>query len=386
MSEQKHGFGTKAIHAGQSPDPTTGAIMTPIYQTSTYVQEAPAVHKGYAYARGKNPTRVALESCLASLENAQYCLCFSSGMGAADTIIKLLQPGDEVIATDDLYGGTYRMFTKVFAKYGIVFHFVDMHDTALVQSKINDRTKMIWIETPTNPMMKIIDIIAYTQLAKTHGLISVVDNTFASPYLQNPLDLGAHIVMHSATKYLGGHSDVVMGALMTNDKALYDELAFITNSCGPVPGPQDAFLVLRGVKTLHLRMRAHCENGRAVALFLKSHPKVGKVYWPGFEDHPNHLVAKQQMRDFGGMISFTLKSDSFAEAAILAQSLRVFSLAESLGGVESLVGHPASMTHASIPRDERIKTGLVDSLLRLSVGVEDIEDLIRDLEQALTRV
>jgi cystathionine gamma-lyase len=386
MSEQKYGFGTKAIHAGQSPDPSTGAIMTPIYQTSTYVQEAPAVHKGYAYARGKNPTRVALESCLASLENAQYCLCFSSGMGAADTIIKLLQPGDEVIATDDLYGGTYRMFTKVFAKYGIVFHFVDMHDTALVQSKINDKTKMIWIETPTNPMMKIIDVIAYTQLAKAHDLISVVDNTFASPYLQNPLDLGADIVMHSATKYLGGHSDVVMGTLMTNVKALYDELAFITNSCGPVPGPQDAFLVLRGVKTLHLRMRAHCENGRAVAHFLKSHPKVGKVYWPGFEDHPNHLVAKQQMRDFGGMISFTLKSDSFEEAAVLAQSLRVFSLAESLGGVESLVGHPASMTHASIPREERIKTGLVDSLLRLSVGVEDIEDLIQDLEQALARL
>ena len=386
MSQLKQGFGTKAIHAGQSADPTTGAIMTPIYQTSTYVQEAPAVHKGYAYARGKNPTRTALEGCLAALENAAHCLCFSSGMGAADTIIKLLNPGDEVIATDDLYGGTYRMFTKVFAKYGIVFHFVDMHDLDLVQKTINDKTRMIWIETPTNPMMKIIDIALYTGLAKQHGLISVVDNTFASPYLQNPLDLGADIVMHSATKYLGGHSDVVMGTLMTNNKTYYDELAFITNSCGPVPGPQDAFLVLRGVKTLHLRMKAHCENGKAVAQFLRNHPKVGKVYWPGFEDHPNHDVAKRQMRDFGGMISFTLKSDSFDEASKLAQALQVFSLAESLGGVESLVGHPASMTHASIPREERIKTGLVDSLLRLSVGVEDQEDLIADLAQALAQV
>jgi cystathionine beta-lyase len=386
MSQLKQGFGTKAIHAGQSADPTTGAIMTPIYQTSTYVQEAPAVHKGYAYARGKNPTRTALEGCLAALENAAHCLCFSSGMGAADTIIKLLNPGDEVIATDDLYGGTYRMFTKVFAKYGIVFHFVDMHDLDLVQKTINEKTRMIWIETPTNPMMKIIDIAMYTGLAKQHGLISVVDNTFASPYLQNPLDLGADIVMHSATKYLGGHSDVVMGTLMTNNKAYYDELAFITNSCGPVPGPQDAFLVLRGVKTLHLRMKAHCENGKAVAQFLRNHPKVGKVYWPGFEDHPNHEVAKRQMRDFGGMISFTLKSDSFDEASKLAQALQVFSLAESLGGVESLVGHPASMTHASIPRAERIKTGLVDSLLRLSVGVEDQEDLIADLAQALAQV
>jgi cystathionine gamma-lyase len=386
MSQMKQGFGTKAIHAGQSADPTTGAIMTPIYQTSTYVQEAPAVHKGYAYARGKNPTRTALEGCLAALENAAHCLCFSSGMGAADTIIKLLNPGDEVIATDDLYGGTYRMFTKVFAKYGIVFHFVDMHDLELVQSTINDKTRMIWIETPTNPMMKIIDIALYTSLAKQHGLISVVDNTFASPYLQNPLDLGADIVMHSATKYLGGHSDVVMGTLMTNHKAYFEELAFITNSCGPVPGPQDSFLVLRGLKTLHLRMKAHCENGKAVAQFLRNHHKVGRVYWPGFEDHPNHEVAKRQMRDFGGMISFTLKSDSFDEASKLAQALQIFSLAESLGGVESLVGHPASMTHASIPREERIKTGLVDSLLRLSVGVEDQEDLIADLEQALAQV
>lgn len=380
------GFGTRAIHAGQEPDPTTGAIMTPIYQTSTYVQEAPAQHKGYAYARGKNPTRVALESCLASLENAAHCLCFSSGMGAADTIIKLLNPGDEVIATDDLYGGSYRMFTKVFAKYGIQFHFVDMHDKAAVDALINPKTKMLWIETPTNPMMKIIDIAYCTALGKKHNLISVVDNTFASPYLQNPLDLGADIVMHSATKYLGGHSDVVMGALMTNNKEYYDQLAFITNSCGPVPGPQDSFLVLRGLKTLHLRMKAHCANGKLVAEFLRSHPKVGKVYWPGFADHPNHDVASRQMKDFGGMISFTLKSDSFDEASKLAQSLLVFSLAESLGGVESLVGHPASMTHASIPKTEREKTGLVDSLLRLSVGVEEGEDLVNDLRQALEKI
>ncbi|MFM7813185.1 MAG: trans-sulfuration enzyme family protein, partial [Flavobacteriales bacterium] len=336
-----------------------------------------------AYARGKNPTRVALESCLAALEDAKHALCFSSGMGAADTIIKLLNPGDEVIATDDLYGGTYRMFTKVFAKYGIKFHFVDMHQTDQVKSLMSAQTKMIWIETPTNPMMKIIDIEYYTALAREHGCISVVDNTFASPYLQNPIALGADIVMHSATKYLGGHSDVVMGALMTNRDDLYEQLAFITNSCGPVPGPQDSFLVLRGVKTLHLRMRAHCENGRAVAHFLAAHEKVGKVYWPGFEDHPNHAVAKRQMRDFGGMISFTLKSDSFEDASKLAQHLQVFSLAESLGGVESLVGHPASMTHASIPREERMRTGLVDSLLRLSVGVEDVDDLIDDLRQAL---
>ncbi|MFM1999168.1 MAG: hypothetical protein RL204_1115 [Bacteroidota bacterium] len=379
-------FGTKAIHAGQEPDPTTGAIMTPIYQTSTYVQEAPGQHKGYAYARGKNPTRVALESCLAALENANHGLCFSSGMGAADAIVKLIRPGQEVIATDDLYGGTYRMFTKVFANYGIIFHFVDMHDLDAVEKLINKNTRMLWLETPTNPMMKIIDIEALVNIGKKHNVLSMVDNTFASPYLQNPLDMGADIVMHSATKYLGGHSDVVMGALMTNDKDLYDQLAFIANSCGATPGPMDSFLVLRGVKTLHLRMKAHCENGRAVAEFLSKHPKVGKIYWPGFPSHPNHEVAKKQMRDFGGMISFTLKSDSFEDASKLATSVKVFSLAESLGGVESLISHPASMTHASIPREERIKTGLVDSLLRLSVGVEDTEDLIADLEQALSKV
>jgi cystathionine beta-lyase/cystathionine gamma-synthase len=378
-------FGTKAIHAGQHPDPTTGAIMTPIYQTSTYVQAAPGQHKGYAYARGKNPTRVALEECLAALENAKYGICFSSGMGAADAIIKLLNPGDEVIATDDLYGGSYRMFTKVFAKYGIQFKFVDMHDVDGLKALISSQTKMIWVETPTNPMMKIIDIEAMVNIAKDYNLISVIDNTFASPYLQNPIDLGADIVMHSATKYLGGHSDVVMGAICTSHDALYEQLAFIANSCGATPGPQDSFLVMRGLKTLHVRMDRHCSNGKAVAHFLKNHPKVGKVYWPGFEEHPNHLVAKKQMKDFGGMISFSLKNDSFKSASALASSMKVFSLAESLGGVESLIGHPASMTHASIPKEERIKTGITDSLLRLSVGIEDEEDLIQDLAQALDK-
>ena len=379
-------FGTKAIHAGQEPDPTTGAIMTPIYQTSTYVQEYPGVHKGYAYARGKNPTRVALERCLAELENAKHGLCFSSGMGAADAIIKLLVPGDEVIATDDLYGGSYRMFTKVFAKYGIVFHFVDMHDFDLLEKTVNEKTKMLWVETPTNPMMKIIDIERCVALAKKHNLISVIDNTFASPYLQNPLDMNADIVMHSATKYLNGHSDVVMGALCTNDDNLYEQLAFIANSCGATPGPQDSFLVLRGLKTLHVRMERHCSNGDVVANFLANHPKVEKVYWPGFPSHPNHEVAKKQMRDFGGMISFSLKGDRFEDASTLAQNVRVFSLAESLGGVESLLGHPASMTHASIPKAEREKSGITDSLLRLSVGIEDAEDLIEDLTNALNAI
>jgi cystathionine gamma-lyase len=386
MNSDKTHFGTRAIHAGQHPDPSTGAIMTPIYQTSTYVQESPGVHKGYAYARGKNPTRVALEGCLASLENAQYGLCFSSGMGAADAVIKLLNPGDEVIATDDLYGGSYRMFMKVFAKYGIKFHFVDMHKPEAVKALINTSTKLLWLETPTNPMMKIIDIGFYVGLAKEHKLITLVDNTFASPYLQSPLDMGADIVLHSATKYLGGHSDVVMGALCTNNKDHYDALAFIANSCGAVPGPMDSFLVLRGLKTLHVRMDRHCTNGRAVAEFLKSHPKVAKVFWPGFSDHPNHEVAKKQMKDFGGMISFSLKNDSFETAAQFAKSLHVFSLAESLGGVESLIGHPASMTHASIPKEERERTGVVDSLLRLSVGIEDERDLIADLDQALSLV
>jgi len=376
-------FATKAIHAGQEPDPTTGAIMTPIYQTSTYVQESPGKHKGYAYARGKNPTRTALEKCIASLENAKHGLCFSSGMGASDAIIKLLRPRDEVIAVDDIYGGSYRMFEKIFSPFGIKFHYVDMGDTENIKKAINDKTKMLWVETPTNPMMKIIDIVICAKIAKEKNLILVVDNTFASPYLQNPLDLGASIVMHSATKYLGGHSDVIMGAICTNDDKLFEQLAFIHNSCGAVSGPMDSFLVSRGIKTLHLRMERHCYNGRKVAEFLKKHPKVDKVYWPGFPDHPNHDVAKKQMKDFGGMISFTMKGNNMEEAFKVASSLKVFSLAESLGGVESLIGHPASMTHASIPKVEREKSGVVDSLLRLSVGIEDIDDLIEDLKQAL---
>jgi cystathionine beta-lyase/cystathionine gamma-synthase len=378
-----HKFGTRAIHAGQEPDPSTGAIMTPIYQTSTYVQESPGKHKGYAYARGKNPTRVALEKCLASLENAKHGLCFSSGQGAEDAIIKLLRPGDEVIATDDLYGGSYRMFTKVFANYGIVFHFVNMNDANDISKYINAKTKMIWVETPTNPLMRIIDIKATAAIAKKNNLILVVDNTFASPYLQNPLDLGATIVLHSVTKYINGHSDVVMGATCTNDDKIQEELAFIANSCGATPGPQDSFLALRGVKTLHVRMDRHCQNGRAVAHFLRSHPKVDKVYWPGFEDHANHLIAKEQMKDFGGMISFTLKGNSMEEAFRMASATKVFALAESLGGVESLIGHPASMTHASIPKELREKSGVLDSLLRLSVGIEDEADLIEDLKQAI---
>lgn len=376
-------FGTKAIHAGQEPDPTTGAIMTPIYQTSTFWQESPGKHKGYAYARGKNPTRTALENCIAALENGKHGLCFSSGMGATDAVIKLLQPGDEVITGNDLYGGTYRMFTKVFAKFGIKFHFIDLDDANNISNYINANTKLIWIETPTNPTMKIVDIAACAAIAQKNNLILAVDNTFASPYLQNPLDLGAHIVMHSVTKYLGGHSDVIMGALITNDDKLHEQLAFIHNSCGATPGPQDSFLVLRGIKTLHLRMKAHCENGRAIAAFLRNHPKIEHVYWPGFEDHPNYAVAKKQMRDFGGMISIVLKGADLKETFRIASSFKVFSLAESLGGVESLINHPATMTHASIPKEEREKAGVVDNLLRLSVGVEDLEDLMDDLKQVL---
>lgn len=357
--------------------------MTPIYQTSTYVQESPGKHKGYAYARGKNPTRIALEKCIASLENAKHGLCFSSGQGAEDAILKLLRPGDEVIATDDLYGGSYRMFTKVFEPFGISFQFVNMHDMAGLKKAISSKTKMIWVETPTNPLMKIIDIKACAQIAKEHKIMLVVDNTFASPYLQNPLDLGAHIVTHSATKYLGGHSDVILGALCTNDDKIFEDLAFIANSCGAVPGPMDSFLVLRGLKTLHVRMDRHCSNGKAVAEFLRSHPKVDKIYWPGFADHPNHSIAKSQMRDFGGMISFTLKGNSKEDAFAMASRTKVFSLAESLGGVESLIGHPASMTHASIPKELREKAGVLDSLLRLSVGIEDVKDLLWDLKQAI---
>ncbi len=376
-------FGTKAIHAGLEPDPSTGAIMTPIFQTSTYVQESPGKNKGFGYARGKNPTRSALEKNIAALEEGKHCLCFSSGMGATDAVIKLLLPGDEVITGDDLYGGSYRMFTKIFAAYGIKFHFINMTDANNISKYINDKTKLIWIETPTNPTMQIIDIEACVKIAKQKNIMVAVDNTFASPYLQNPLLLGADIVMHSVTKYLGGHSDVVMGALITNDDKIHEQLAFIHNSCGAVPGPMDSFLVLRGIKTLHLRMERHCFNGRKVAEFLKPHPRIEKIYWPGFEDHPNHAIAKKQMKDFGGMISIVLKNASLEDTFKIASSFKVFSLAESLGGVESLINHPSTMTHAAIPKAERERVGVTDNLLRLSVGVEDIEDLIEDLKQAL---
>lgn len=357
--------------------------MTPIYQTSTYVQEAPGKNKGYEYARSQNPTREALETALAALENGKFGLCFSSGVAATDAVIKLLAPGDEVIAASDMYGGTYRLFTKVFEKFGIKFHFVDMQDAANISKYINANTKLIWLETPTNPLMNIVDIQAVANLAKGKNIIVCVDNTFASPYLQNPLDMGADIVMHSATKYLGGHSDVIHGCLVMNDKDLKDKLYFIQKSCGAVPGPQDCFLVLRGIKTLHVRMERHSENGEKIAHFLKNHPKVGKVYWPGFEDHPGHAIAKKQMRSFGGMISFTLKDETIAAANKVLSSTKLFSLAESLGGVESLINHPASMTHASIPREERIKNGLSDSLIRLSVGIEGADDLIEDLKKAI---
>ncbi len=377
-------FGTKAIHAGITPDPSTGAIMTPIYQTSTYVQKSPGDHKGYEYSRTQNPTRDALQANIAALENGKHGLCFSSGLASIDAIIKLLNPGDEVIAANDLYGGTYRIFRKVFEKYGIKFHFTGMHDVSEFEPFINENTRLIWVETPTNPMMNIIDIRRVAEIAKKNNLLLAVDNTFATPYLQTPLDLGADIVMHSVTKYLGGHSDVVMGALVVNSDELKEKLAFLQNSCGATPGPQDCFLVLRGIKTLHLRMDRHCQNGEKIASFLKGHPRVDKVYWPGFEDHPNHQVAREQMRGFGGMISFTLKGDSQDECFRILERFRYFSLAESLGGVESLANHPATMTHASIPREERIKVGLLDSLIRLSVGIEDAEDLIADLEQALS--
>ena len=377
-------FGTKAIHAGLEPDPATGAIMTPIYQTSTYAQPRPGVHKGYEYSRTLNPTRDALEKNLAALENATYGLAFGSGLAAIDACLRLLDPGDEVISTNDLYGGTYRLFTKVHERYGLKFHFTGMQSADDIKGLINENTKMIWVETPTNPTMNIIDIEAFAKVAKEHGLILVADNTFASPYLQNPLDLGADIVMHSVTKYIGGHSDVVMGFLALNDDKMREDLGFIQNSVGAVPGPMDSFLVLRGIKTLHLRMERHCQNGAAVAKWLRQHPKVDKVYWPGFESHINHDVAKRQMRDFGGMISFTMKGDNMEDAFDAVSKMEVFTLAESLGGVESLAGHPASMTHAAIPKPERMKIGITDSLIRLSVGVEDIDDLISDLEQALS--
>lgn len=380
---------TKLIHAGVEPDPTTGAIMTPIYQTSTYVQSAPGVNKGYEYARSQNPTRFALESALAHIENGKHGLCFGSGVAATDAVLRLLVPGDEVIAANDMYGGTYRLFTKVFEKMGIKFHFVNMQDASAIRSYINKQTKLIWAETPTNPLMNIVDIAALASIAETAGrqsggnILLCVDNTFASPYLQNPLDLGADIVLHSATKYLGGHSDVIHGCLIMNSDELREKLYFIQKSCGAVPGPQDCFLVLRGIKTLHVRMDRHCLNGEAIAHFLREHPKVGKVYWCGFPDHPGYAVASRQMRGFGGMMSFTLKDDSVEAAKKLLSSTHVFALAESLGGVESLINHPASMTHASIPREERLKNGLSDSLIRLSVGIEDVDDLKEDLRQAI---
>lgn len=376
-------FATKAIHAGVHPDPATGAIMTPIYQTSTYVQEGVGNHKGYEYSRTLNPTRHALEKNIAAIENGKHGACFGSGLAAIDCVIKMLNPGDEVISTNDLYGGSYRIFNTIFAKYGIVFHFVDMQDPANVQALVNDNTKLIWVETPTNPMMNIIDIEAMAQIAKKANALLCVDNTFATPYLQNPLDLGADFVMHSVTKYLGGHSDVVMGALVCNDDELATEMYRIQNSSGAVTAPMDSFLVLRGIKTLHLRVQRHCENGAQIANYLQQHPKVAKVYWPGFESHPNHEVAKKQMRGFGGMISFTLKGDRLEDALSFVKNVEIFALAESLGGVESLIGHPATMTHASIPKEVREQSGVVDSLIRLSVGIEDAQDLIEDLEKAL---
>lgn len=383
QSSKHYQLATKFIHAGAEPDPSTGAIMTPIYQTSTYVQAAPGQHKGFEYARSQNPTRKALEEAMAIIENGKHGLVYSSGVAATDAVIKLLQPGDEVIAANDMYGGTYRLFTKVFEKFGIRFRFVDTTVAENVATAISPQTKLIWIETPTNPLMNITDIAAVASIAKQAGVLLCVDNTFASPYLQNPLDLGADIVMHSATKYLGGHSDVIQGSLVVNDDNLREQLYFIQKSCGAVPGPMDCFLVLRGIKTLHVRMRQHDANGALIAHYLRQHPKVKQVYWCGFEDHPNHDIARKQMRGFGGMMSFVLKNDSIEEATRVLSSTRLFSLAESLGGVESLINHPASMTHASIPREERIKNGLVDGLIRLSVGIEDAQDLIADLEQAI---
>lgn len=376
-------FNTKVIHGGQEPDPAYGAVMTPIYQTTTYVQSTPGVHKGYEYSRTQNPTRHALEKAFASLESGNYGLAFGSGLAAIDAVIKLFKPGDEVIATNDLYGGTYRLFTKIYEDFGIKFHFIGMQNAKDIENYITSKTRLIWVETPTNPMMNIIDIKAVSLISKKHNILLAVDNTFETPYLQQPLALGADIVMHSATKYLGGHSDVVMGALIVNDKAVADQLYFIQNASGAICGPQDAFLVLRGLKTLHVRMQRHCENGKAIAEYLNNHPKIENVYWPGFKSHPNHEIAKSQMTDFGGMVSFTTKGNNYKEAIRIVENLKIFTLAESLGGVESLAGHPASMTHASIPKEEREKTGIVDSLIRLSVGIEDQQDLINDLKQAI---
>lgn len=384
MNDKNIAFNTKTIHGGQEPDKAYGAVMPPIYQTSTYAQTTPGGHKGFEYSRSANPTRTALENSLASIESGTYGLAFSSGLAAIDAVMKLLSPGDEVISTNDLYGGSYRLFKKIFEGFGIRFHFVGMQEPEKVKALVNENTRLLWVETPTNPMMNVIDLHAMTAIAREKNLLLAVDNTFATPYLQRPLEMGADIVMHSATKYLGGHSDVIMGGLVVNDKDLADRLYFIQNASGAVPGPMDSFLVLRGIKTLHVRMQRHCENGAAIAGFLKEHPKVEKVYWPGLPEHPNHEVAKAQMKDFGGMISFIPKGGNFEDAKKIVENLKVFTLAESLGGVESLAGHPASMTHASIPKEEREKSGVVDSLVRLSVGIEDVEDLKKDLETALS--
>lgn len=376
-------FNTKAIHGGQELDKAYAAVMQPIYQTTTFKQTTPGGHKGFAYSRTHNPTRTALERAFASLENGTYGLAFGSGMAAIDAVLKLLKSGDEVIATSAIYGGTYRLFTKIYAGFGIKFHFIEIEELGEIESYINENTKLLWLETPTNPMMQIVDIEAVSKISKKHELLLAVDNTFATPYLQRPLELGADIVMHSATKYLGGHSDVVMGGLVVNDKKIAEKLYFIQNASGAIAGPQDCFLMLRGLKTLHVRMQRHCENAKAVAEYLVNHPKIGKVYWPGFSDHPNHEIAKRQMKDFGGMLSFTTKNNKYEEAIKIVERLKLFTLAESLGGVESLVGHPASMTHASIPKKDREKTGVVDSLIRVSVGIEDIKDIIADLKQAI---
>ena len=381
--EKKLRFNSATIHGGQTPDPAYGAVMPPIYQTSTYAQSTPGGHKGFEYSRTHNPTRQALEKSLASIENGKHGLAFASGLAAMDAVMKLLQPGDEVISTNDLYGGSYRLFTKIFEGFGLKFHFVGMNDLANVEAAINKKTKLIWVETPTNPMMNVVDIAAIAQLAKKNNLRLVVDNTFASPYLQQPLNFGADIVMHSATKYLAGHSDVILGSLVVNDDDLHQRLAFIQNASGAVPGPMDSFLTLRGIKTLHVRLQRHCENGKAVAEYLAAHPKIEKVYWPGFDTHPNHDVAKKQMKDFGGMLSFIPKGADYETAIKIVENLKLFTLAESLGGVESLAGHPASMTHASIPKEEREKSGVVDALIRLSVGIEDAQDLIDDLDHAI---
>jgi cystathionine beta-lyase len=382
MKDKMH-FNSKTIHGGQEPDKAYGAVMPPIYQTSTYAQTTPGGHKGFEYSRTHNPTRQALERSLASIEAGEFAFAFGSGLAAMDAVLKLLKPGDEVVSTDDLYGGSYRLFTKIFEDFGIRFHFVNMSNVDNVEAAINKNTRMVWVETPTNPMMNVIDIKAVSVLCKSNDVLLAVDNTFASPYIQQPLNLGADIVMHSATKYLAGHSDVILGSLVTNDKSLAERLGFIQNASGAVPGPMDSFLTLRGIKTLHVRMQRHCENAAEIAHYLKTHPKIEKVYWPGFEDHPNHHIAKAQMSDFGGMLSFITKGANYESAIQIVEKLKLFTLAESLGGVESLAGHPASMTHASIPKEIREQSGVVDALIRLSVGIEDVRDLIADLDQAI---